>query len=365
VTPKLVFVYGTRPEAIKIAPIVAHLPNSMCIATGQHVELLRGSPAESDLAHSLSLELKSEGQVGLWIAKAVPVITEKLKSLAPIDIVVVQGDTMSAYAGSIAAFGLGIPVAHIEAGLRSHNLQEPWPEERIRTSIAQRATYHFAPTETARKNLWLEGIEDHSIFVLGNPVVSAIHRYANPNPIEVPDNQILVTMHRREWTDRGKAVVLKTIYALLEEAQQHPTIRFLWPMHPGVQKISGIRHGQTPGNVQIIQPLDYRTTIDELRKSIGVATDSGGLCEEAVTLGVPCTILRNLTDRPEAVSAGLAKLFSPTPDGIKEAIRCLARRELPRTPSPIYGSKDSANLIADQLQRLSSWKLPKSAIPLY
>jgi UDP-N-acetylglucosamine 2-epimerase (non-hydrolysing) len=352
--PKLVFVYGTRPESIKIGPIAALLPSSVYLSTGQHVELLKGTPAESDLKRSLSLNLESNGDVGKWVALAVPRLTREFISLAPIGWVVVQGDTMSAYAGTLAAFGLGIPVVHIEAGLRSGNLQEPWPEERIRRGISMRAAFHLCPTERAKQNLLAEGIPECRVRVTGNPVVSAIHRYADPTPVETPESQIFVTMHRREWTEKGKAHVLKTIFALVEQALKNPSIKFLWPMHPGVSKLSGMGDMATPKNVVICPPLAYQETIKQLKVSIGVATDSGGLQEEAAVLGVPCAVLRNLTDRPESVEAGIAKLFSPGPEGIKAAIQCLIARELPRKPSNIYGTPESAKLIADQLQALVS-----------
>jgi UDP-N-acetylglucosamine 2-epimerase (non-hydrolysing) len=186
---------------------------------------------------------------------------------------------MSAYAGTIAASSLGIPVAHVEAGLRSGVIDEPWPEERIRRSISLNAAWHFCPTERSRRNLWAEGTPDRRIFVTGNPVVSAMHRYADPTPCEVPENQILVTMHRREWTDAGRAVVLKTIFALFEQAIRYADIKFLWPMHPGVRKIGGVALNRTPDNVVLGPPLAYREAIDVLRVSLGVGTDSGGLCE--------------------------------------------------------------------------------------
>lgn len=342
------FVWGSRPEAIKLGPICAELPGCVKISTGQHSELLKGTPAESDLADSISLGLESHGEVAKWVATAVPLIQDELKRLNPA-LVVVQGDTMSAYAGMWAATTLGIPIAHVEAGLRSGTIDEPWPEERIRRSISVNARWHFAPTEHSRRNLWAEGIPDRQIFVTGNPVVSAIHRYADGTHKEIPESQILVTMHRREWTDMGTLHVRKTVEALFQMAKRYPDVQFLWPMHPAVVKISPIHAAP---NVRIVAPLGYREMIEELKRSIGIATDSGGLCEEAATLGVPCAILRNVSDRPEGIEAGLAKLFCPGPLGMKEAIRCLVARRLPRIPSDIYGKPDSASKIATHLKAL-------------
>lgn len=351
---KLVFVWGTRPEALKIGPVVRELGDSplAIISTGQHSDLLRGTPAESDLKGSISLNLPSSGDVSVWVAQAVPKLVQTLKDLGAIKAVVVQGDTMSAYAGALAGSELRIPVAHIEAGLRSGDLEEPWPEERIRRAISLRASLHLCPTERAKRNLLREGVPEKQLRVTGNPIVSALHYYADPKPQEIPDNQILVTMHRREWTDLGRACVLETIYALLETAESYPDIRFLWPMHPGVLKIAEIDVRRTPENVLISPPLAYREAIDQLKRSIGVATDSGGLQEEAATLGVPCAVLRNVTDRHESLDEGVAKLFLPGPEGIREALKCLIGRELPRKPLDIYGTPEAALIIARELSLL-------------
>lgn len=351
---KLVFVWGTRPEALKIGPVVRELGDSplAIISTGQHSDLLRGTPAESDLKDSISLNLPSSGDVSVWVAQAVPKLVTSLRELQPIKAVVVQGDTMSAYAGALAGSELRIPVVHIEAGLRSGDLEEPWPEERIRRAISLRANLHLAPTERAKANLLREGVPENRIRVTGNPIVSALHYYADPTPREVPDSHILVTMHRREWTDLGRACVLETIFALHEMADLYPDIRFLWPMHPAVVRVADIDIRKTPENLLIAPPLAYRETIAQVKRSIGVATDSGGLQEESATLGVPCAVLRSRSDRPESITAGLAKLFVAGPEGMREAIRCLVARELPRKPSDIYGTPESALTIADILAHL-------------
>lgn len=353
-TPKLVFVYGTRPEALKIGPVVRELRDSplAIIATGQHSELLQGTPAESDLRDAICLNLPSSGDISVWVAVAIPRLVGVLEGLLPIKAVIVQGDTMSAYAGALAASQLRIPLVHIEAGLRSGDLEEPWPEERIRRAISVRAKLHLAPTERAKRNLLAENIPESQIRVTGNPIVSALHYYADPTPQEVPDSQIMVTMHRREWTDLGRACVLETIFALYEMAELYPDIRFLWPMHPGVLKIADIDIRKTPENVLISPPLAYRDTIAQVKRSIGVGTDSGGLQEECATMGVPCAVLRNVSDRPESVEAGVAKLFVAGPEGMREAIKCLVSRELPRKPLALYGAPESALLIAMELDLL-------------
>lgn len=298
---------------------------------------------------SESLNLPSSGEVAEWIGRAVPRIIEQLEPKRPIDCILVQGDTMSAYAGALAASKLRIPLGHIEAGLRSGDIEEPWPEERIRRAISVRAQYHFAPTERSKRNLLSENVPEDRIKVTGNSIVSALHLYTDPEPVEVPLNQILVTMHRREWTDGGRALVLETINAFLETAEDYPDIQFLWPMHPGVAKVAEIDLSNTPQNVSICPPMPYQATIDLLKHSLGIATDSGGLSEEAAILGVPCAILRNLTDRPESIEAGVARLFPPTPEGMKDALKTLVGRTLPRKPTEVFGTKDSATRIATGL----------------
>lgn len=349
--------YGTRPEAIKIGPIAAELRafgvEPTIISTGQHDSLLAGTPAKTDLAGSCSLNLPSHGDVSDWVAKAVRPIYEALETMKPIAALVVQGDTMSAYAGSKAAKHVSVPIAHVEAGLRSHNILEPWPEEAIRKAISKYADWHYAPTESAKWNLIEENVHIDKIHVTGNTVVSAIARYTNQKPVHHPEQQIFVTMHRREWTGLGAFHVIETINALFDAARKYPLIRFFWPMHPNVLKISGTDPRLTPDNVFISPPIAYEETIKQLARSMGVATDSGGLQEEAAVLGVPCAVMRNVSDREESIEAGVAELFAPTDVGMTCAIRCLANEELPRKPLSVYGTADSAKHIAKHLASLT------------
>ena len=348
----IAFVWGTRPEAIKLGPVVAELRalgvNPAIFCTGQHTELLQGTPAETDLADGGSFELGTAPDVWKWVEGAVPVIRSGLER-AKASLVVVQGDTMSAFAGAKAAFGAGIPVAHVEAGLRSGTLAEPWPEEGIRRRIAMLATWHLAPTERSRENLRREGISDADILVTGNPVVSAIARYSDATPRPVPDPHLLITMHRREWLNQGQDFVQETIAAVVETALACRDAEFIWPMHPGVRKIAGEGFltlvDDTP-NLSIVEPMRYRETLNVVSRAIGVATDSGGLSEEAATLGVPCAVLRNVTDRPESLAAGLAKLYPPSPEGVRAGIAALLQRKMPRNPSNCFGDRDSALRIA-------------------
>lgn len=354
---RIVLLYGTRPEAIKLAPVAAELRalsvQVTVICTGQHSDLLDGTPAKQDLWPCCSLGLPSDGHVTEWIGNAVLPIEETLETMRPVSALVVQGDTMSAYAGALAASRLHIPVAHVEAGIRSHSETEPWPEEGIRRAIAQHAFWHYAPTQNARKNLISEGIPEQSVRITGNTVVSAISRYGRGVKSVPAEQQVFITLHRREFTDQGHQFINQVIESVYHQAEKYPDLRFLWPMHPKVLKLSGIDPRNAPENVLISPPLAYHESIGQLARSLGVATDSGGLQEEAAVLGVPCAVLRAVTDRPESVDLGIAKLFPPTPDGIGRAIRCLVTNELPRTPSDCYGSYDAAHNVARHLVTLT------------
>lgn len=338
-----VVIFGTRPEAIKIGPVVAELRNlgiqPTLLCTGQHTSLLHGTPAESDLAGAETLGLPSTGNVTTWLLHASAVLEEWFRTRDP-SWVVVQGDTMSAYAGAKAASKAGWPVAHIEAGLRSGDLNNPWPEEGFRTEIAQLASAHFAPTDRARANLLAEGVPASQIVVTGNPGVSAMARYTAVQTVKFPTQTLLLTMHRREWLQTPNHLdVLSGLNQL------HPGFDLLWPVHPGVN-LAGAP--PLPPNVHLLPPLSYRVTLTLLAQCWGLVTDSGGLQEEAITLGVPVAVMRKVTDRPEFLSAR-CQLFAP--EFLGEALRWITQPHY-RTPLPVYGTKDSAHTIAKHLKTL-------------
>lgn len=355
----IVLIYGTRPDAIKQGPIAAALRANktpvQCISTGQHTDLLRGTPAESDLADSLSLGFPGTGDAVGWPQQVQPAIEAALQE-AGASLVVVQGDTMSAVTGARGAHSLGIPVAHVEAGLRSGNDQDPWPEELFRKEITQLASWHFAPTLCAYDNLISEGILAENIFLTGNPVISAIYRYTQEVPVKVPDLTVLFTMHRREWLLGGIRGVLDGLY---ESAERYPELNIVWPMHPGVARVIPGRYiGDLPKNVRVIDPLPYRANIQLLARSLGVATDSGGLVEEASYLGVPAAVLRRVCDRPESLEAGVARLYPPTYEGVIEAFTALRERTILRQPTTLYGTHLSAEKIAVLLGNLVKTHTP-------
>ena len=355
--PSLVLVWGTRPEALKLGPVAVALDtlgvSYLSVATGQHTTLLAGTPAETDLRGSLSLGLASDGNVTRWTAHAQPKLDQVLREAEP-KLVVVQGDTMSAHVGALTANAIDISVAHVEAGVRSHDLNEPWPEEPTRVAITEIATWHLAATSTAYANLIAEGVDPRAIRVTGNTVVSALARYAGHLKVEVPArNLIVVTMHRREIQARDKIVAL--VGGVLRAAELFPSTAFVWPVHPAVARLAPVADlVQHAKNVRIVPPLGYEAFVRLVVGAKGVITDSGGLVEECATLGVPCVIARLRNDRPEAVEAGVATQVKPTSDGLVAGVHWIVRGGCTRIPTRVYGDADAAMLVARELARLAT-----------
>lgn len=347
----IVLVYGTRPEAIKLGPVAAELRalkvEFRTLCTGQHRELLLGTPAETDLAHnSRSLGLASDGNVVRWLVRAGRALKAALSDAT---LVVVQGDTMSAMAASRAADSLRVPLAHVEAGVRSHNLQAPWPEEGFRTEIDDLADWMYAPTTTSYYNLVAEGQDPRRVRVTGNTGVSALARYTAAVP-RAPESYVLVTLHRRELL-RDKERFQGVVQALGKA--ELGVLSVLWPAHPSAsQSLQDALGGTIPARVALGRPLPYREAAFVLAGAAGVLTDSGGLQEEAATLGVPCAVLREGPDRPESVEAGLARVFEPTAQGVADACAWL-RSDVPRTPSACFGDVTAASQVAAHLAQLA------------
>lgn len=351
---KLAVIFGTRPDSIKLGPVVAALRELGVeidlICTNQHTTLLSGTPADTDLAGAWDLDLPSTGDVWGWVENATYKIMEALAGHPPDLEIMVQGDTMTALVGSRAAKRLGLPLHHVEAGLRSHNLHSPWPEELIRVEIAQAATWHYAPTQTSRANLVVEGVPDDHIVVTGNSGVSALARYAPLARPREDAQRILVTMHRRESRQELQGCLL----AVDRWAREHPRCKVTWPVHPSWGPLQ--MRTETP--VYFLHPLAYEEVMHRLPWHTGIVTDSGGLQEEAATLGVPCAVLRDVTDRPESIEAGVAKLFPPTPEGITAALDTLWSRQIPRRQTDCFGDSGSARRIAQAVMRHVAKRTP-------
>ena len=329
-------VFGTRPEAIKMAPLVklfqSHNDDFKAIVcvTGQHREMLDQVLDIFGIKPDFDLNIMKQGQDLYDVtSKVLMGMRDILKKCTP-DIVLVHGDTTTSMAASLAAFYQQIPVGHVEAGLRTHNIYSPWPEEINRQITGRIATFHFAPTELSRRNLLGEGISEDMIHVTGNTVIDALYwvveRIRTDSALEhslkeelkasgynldrlTGDKKlVLITGHRRENFGDGFINICKALKSLVET---YPDVDFVYPMHlnPNVRKPINEVFGHTDyENMFFIEPLEYLAFVYLMEKSFIVLTDSGGIQEEAPGLGKPVLVMRDTTERPEAVEAGTVKL---------------------------------------------------------
>jgi UDP-N-acetylglucosamine 2-epimerase (non-hydrolysing) len=332
---KSLFIFGTRPEAIKMAPVIKKIKNSklmevkVCV-TAQHRQMLDQVLNLFEIEPDYDLNIMKPNQDLYDITSNVLLsIKDVLKKENP-DIVFVQGDTTTTFAASLASFYQKIPVAHIEAGLRTYNIYSPFPEEMNRQLTSRIATYHFAPTNRARDNLIKEGIDERKIYVTGNTVIDAllevVEKIKNKDikikGYNITDRKyILVTGHRRE--NFGKSFE-NMCNALKEIAQNNPNIDIVYPVHlnPNVQKPVFEILSNIP-NVYLIEPLDYESFVYLMYNSYIILTDSGGIQEEAPSLGKPVLVMRDTTERPEAVEAGTVKLVGANKEKIVKEVENL------------------------------------------
>ncbi|UPT74021.1 MAG: UDP-N-acetylglucosamine 2-epimerase (non-hydrolyzing) [Elusimicrobiota bacterium] len=326
---KVLVVMGTRPEAIKLAPVVAALRRrrirTVVCATGQHRELLASALRPFGLRPDVDLRLMRPGQTPDQVARrAMAALAPLLRRVKPA-LVVVQGDTTTAAAAAVAAREAGIPVAHVEAGLRTFDRDDPFPEERNRVLIDSIASVLFPPTPAARANLRRERLGGRSIHVTGNTVVDALRAL---RPRRGRTNEVLVTLHRRELHGRPLA---RLCGALTRLAERHPAAVFVYPVHPNpaVDRVARrlLRHAR----VRLVRPLPYPELLALLARCLFVITDSGGIQEEAATLGKPLLIARRRTERPEILAAGAGLLVGLDPRRLeREASRLLGDAALRR-----------------------------------
>jgi UDP-N-acetylglucosamine 2-epimerase (non-hydrolysing) len=354
---KLAAVFGTRPEAIKMAPVIKALTDNpdvvvKTIVTAQHREMLDQVLELFSIRPDYDLDLMSPQQ-GLTA-----ITTKALQGLEPIfrdespDLVLVHGDTTTTFAGSLAAFYRGIPVGHVEAGLRTGDKLQPYPEEMNRLLTTRLADLHFAPTAQAGKNLLREHIPAESIFVTGNTVIDALHQVqenltADEKKTAIP-RLVLVTAHRRESWGRPLGQIITALKRIIVE---NTDIQLLIPVHlnPAVRQVFQTELGDHP-RVTLTDPLDYREMVKVLASCHLVLTDSGGIQEEAPALGKPVLVLREKTERPEAIAAGTVKLVGTDPARIvSETNRLLqddkAYQSMAQAVNP-YGDGRAAERIA-------------------
>jgi UDP-N-acetylglucosamine 2-epimerase (non-hydrolysing) len=370
---RVAVICGTRPEAIKLAPVILALrsdPDFQCdvCVTAQHREMLDQVLATFDIAPDMDLNLMERGQtLGGFTARAVAALDTYLGQSQP-DIVLVQGDTTTVFCAALAAFYCGIPVAHVEAGLRTWDMRAPWPEEANRVLTSRLATFHFAPTEGARANLLREGVAQSAIVVTGNTVVDALFlalektRRSRPEVPGLPldwegswsGRIVLVTGHRRESFGGGFEEICSAIRELALTFQEH---QFVYPVHlnPNVREpVLRILNDTKLPNVHVIEPLTYLPFVRLMAASRIILTDSGGIQEEAPSLGKPVLVMRETTERPEAVEAGTVRLVGASRDRIVAGVtELLTRTEtyeaMSRAHNP-YGDGQAAPRIVQWLR---------------
>ena len=335
---KVMLVFGTRPEAIKMAPLVKEFQKQpkrvetvVCV-TGQHREMLDQVLKIFDIKPDYDLNIMKQGQDLYDVtARVLTGMRDVLKEVKP-DVVLVHGDTTTSTAAALAAFYQQIPVGHVEAGLRTHNIYSPWPEEMNRLLTGRLATYHFSPTPLSRNNLIKESVDDRNIIITGNTVIDALYWVVDKiknnkeldneledilskagydvNRLNNGKKLVLITGHRRENFGDG---FINMCTAIKDLTIKHPNVDFVYPMHlnPNVRKpihevfgedLSGLK------NMFFIEPLEYLSFVYLMEKSSIVLTDSGGIQEEAPGLGKPVLVMRDTTERPEALNAGTVKL---------------------------------------------------------
>jgi UDP-N-acetylglucosamine 2-epimerase (non-hydrolysing) len=365
---RILAVFGTRPEAVKLAPILSTLKNeqqleTLACCTGQHRELVDSVIDFFGIDKDFDLDAMSPGQgLGPLLARLVERLDRVIAAAAP-DRVVVQGDTSSAFAAALAAFHRGVPVAHVEAGLRTYRCGEPFPEEHNRRAIALVADLHFAPTPAARDNLRAERLNG-AVFVTGNSGIdaldmvlarldadAALRRRADAALPESGAGRrlVLVTAHRRESFGPPFAAIC----AALARLARRPDVEIAFPLHPNpalrapaASALGGLAH------LTLLDPLDLPTFVRLMQRSALILTDSGGVQEEAVALGKPVVVLREITERPEGIAAGAARPAGTDPDRIVEAALAGFASPPSNRRSHLYGDgRASERIVAGLLGR--------------
>lgn len=374
---KVMTVFGTRPEAIKMAPVVKALEaapdmEAIVTVTAQHREMLDQVLQLFSITPDYDLNIMSAGQTLYDVTtKALLGLKDVLEEAKP-DVVLVHGDTTTTFAGALAAFYQEIPVGHVEAGLRTGNIYSPFPEEMNRKLTGSLTTYHFSPTSSAEKNLLKENISSEHLYVTGNTVIDALRTTVKEgyhfeedmlNSLDYEHKRIvLVTTHRRENLGEPMRHVYRAIRRLVHEFDD---IEVVFPVHrnPKVRSIVTEELGDTE-RVHLIDPLEYEPFANLMARSYLLMTDSGGIQEEAPALGKPVLVLRNTTERPEAVTAGTVKLVGTDEEAVFTTARRLlsdkdAYASMANSVNP-YGDGEASRRIIEALrfELLNSGKRP-------
>lgn len=361
---KVMAVFGTRPEAVKMCPLIKELKKRgrfeacVCI-TGQHREMLDGVMSAFEVQAEYDLDVMKSGQTLFDVTSGVLTRTGEMLRADPPDVVLVHGDTATAFAVSLACFYLGIPTAHVEAGLRTKDIHSPFPEEFNRRAIALTAAYHFAPTDNAAQNLLKEGVLPSRVFVTGNTVIDALKYTLRDNYthslLEGTEGKkiIFLTAHRRESLGEPLEEMLKAVKLL---AQSYSDVIFIYPVHPNPQVRGTAQRvlGDCP-QVRLCAPLGVLDCHNIMARSHILLTDSGGLQEEGAALRKPVLIMRDTTERPEGLRAGIARLAGTDTDSVFLSVSSLlttstlySQMSLAHNP---YGDGNASARIADILER--------------
>lgn len=375
----ILVVFGTRPEAIKMAPIVhalksdANIDVKICV-TAQHREMLDQVLSMFEITPDFDFNIMRNGQDLFDVTSNVMLkMRDLLKDIKP-KIVMVHGDTTTSSAAAMASFYLNVPVAHVEAGLRTHDFGAPFPEEFNRRLTGMVSAIHFAPTDTSRQNLLNEGVDENDIFVTGNSVIDslfmALEQIRTKPDLSKQVNEtidshlsfnwrsekyVLITGHRRENFGHG---FLEICAAIADLADAYPNLHFVYPVHfnPNVQHpVQEMLSGRP--NVHLIEPLDYFPFVELLNHCHIVMTDSGGIQEEAPSLGKPVLVMRDVTERPEAVAAGTVKLVGASHENIVGAVTTLmdddgAYGEMAKAVNPYGDGKACQRIVETVIAKL-------------
>jgi len=367
---KLLTLFGTRPEAIKLAPVIQQLQacgeiiQTVNVTSSQHTDLLHPLFRVFNLRIDRDLRVMRRDQTASLTCSRVLAALEPILAEEKPDLILVQGDTSTTLAGALAGFNRRIPVAHVEAGLRSGNPHSPYPEEMNRRLITPLATYHFAATPRNRDTLLAEGVARENIFVTGNPVIDSLHvaleRAALTPAVEellaaTKDfKRIVLTTHRRE---NFGAVMVQNLNVLRRFVENHEDVVLIFPVHPN-PNVTGHAADILSGHprIHLIEPLDYEDFIMLLRHAWLIVSDSGGVQEEAPTLGKPLLILRENTERPEVLDSGVARLVGSRPEGLRNMLQEAYRvgswaDQVKGIPNP-FGCGDSGKRIASIIMQL-------------
>ena len=362
---RIMIIMGTRPEAIKLCPLVLELKRRkryevLVCSTGQHRSMLDGVLEAFSIKPDFDLDVMRTGQTLSSVTSRILKGLDEILTAESPDLVIVQGDTTSAFAGALAAFHKRIPVAHVEAGLRTYHIDSPYPEEFHRQVIGLVTKWHFAPTEAAQENLLREGKKQKSIFVTGNTVVDALrftlgndfHRPAWNLPTDY--RLVLFTAHRRESMGSQMKGMFRALKQLVDE---FPDVIAVCPLHhnPEVRSAAEVIKGHE--RIRVIEPPDILSFHQLLVRTYLAITDSGGIQEEAVALGIPTIVTRYSTERGEGIKAGVLRLAGCSEKGILNLGRELLKpnsKEYKKmnTPASVYGNGDASIRIADVLEKV-------------